>query len=63
MDEVYQYSELTMGWCIDCHRTSEVQMEDNEYYEEMHKKLKVKHQGEKITVDKIGGLECGKCHY
>tara|TARA_B100002052_G_scaffold43020_1_gene35577 strand:- start:199477 stop:200676 length:1200 start_codon:yes stop_codon:yes gene_type:complete len=63
MDEVYQYSELTMGWCIDCHRSSEVKMEDNEYYEEMHKKLKVKYEGEKITVDKIGGLECGKCHY
>ena len=63
MEEVYQYSELTMGWCIDCHRSSEVKMEDNEYYEEMHKKLKVKYEGEKITVDKIGGLECGKCHY
>ena len=37
-------------------------MEDNEYYEEMHK-IKSKVRGEKITVDKIGGLECGKCHY
>ena len=63
MEEVYQYSELTMGWCIDCHRESAVMMADNEYYDEMHKKLKVKYAGEKITVDKIGGLECGKCHY
>ena len=52
-----------MGWCIDCHRSSEVQMADNAYYDEMHKKLKIKHAGEKIPVDKIGGLECGKCHY
>jgi mono/diheme cytochrome c family protein len=63
MDEVYQYSELTMGWCINCHRETEVKTESNGYYAEMHDKLKAKYQGEKITVDKIGGLECGKCHY
>ena len=63
MDEVYQYSELTMGWCINCHRETEVKTESNGYYAEMHDKLKAKYKGEKITVDKIGGLECGKCHY
>jgi mono/diheme cytochrome c family protein len=63
MDEVYQYSELTMGWCINCHRETEVKTESNGYYAEMHNQLKAKYKGEKITVDKIGGLECGKCHY
>jgi len=63
MEEVYQYSDLTMGWCIDCHRTTEVKVESNEYYAEFHAKLKEEYKGEKITVDKIGGLECGKCHY
>lgn len=63
MEEVYQYSELTMGWCINCHRETEVQVESNEYYAKMHDALKAKYAGEKITVDKIGGLECGKCHY
>jgi hypothetical protein len=52
-----------MGWCIDCHRTTEVAMEGNEYYTELHAQLKEKYKGQKITVDKIGGIECGKCHY
>ena len=63
MDVVYQHAELTMGWCIDCHRTTEVAMEGNEYYTELHTQLKEKYKGEKITVDKIGGIECAKCHY
>ncbi len=63
MEVLYQHSELTMGWCIDCHRTKEVQMEDNAYYTQLHEELKEKYKGEKITVDKIGGIECGKCHY
>jgi len=63
MEEVYQYSPLTMGWCINCHRETEVDVKDNGYYEEMHEKLKAKHGDGKITVEMIGGLECGKCHY
>lgn len=64
MEEVYQYSPLTMGWCINCHRETEVQVESNDYYEEMHAKLKEKYGADaKITVEMIGGLECGKCHY
>jgi mono/diheme cytochrome c family protein len=63
MDVLYQYSELTMGWCIDCHRETEVQMEGNNYYTHLHEQFKEKYKGEKITVDKIGGLECAKCHY
>ena len=63
MDVVKQESELTMGWCIECHRETEVKMEGNDYYTSMHEKMKEKYAGEKITVDKIGGLECGKCHY
>tara|TARA_B100001250_G_scaffold125539_2_gene106752 strand:+ start:2031 stop:3248 length:1218 start_codon:yes stop_codon:yes gene_type:complete len=63
MDVLYQYSELTMGWCIDCHRETEVKMEGNNYYTHLHEQLKEKYKGEKITVDKMGGLECAKCHY
>jgi hypothetical protein len=63
MKEVYQYSDLTMGWCIDCHRETEVKMEGNEYYDVLHAELAEKYKGEKITVEMIGGLECGKCHY
>lgn len=62
MEEVYQYSPLTMKWCVDCHKTTEVNT-DNQYYDQLieaHEKLK---KGEKMTAAMIGGLECGKCHY
>lgn len=63
MDEVAQHSDLTMGFCIECHREREVDFE-NEYYAGLHEKLKAKFGKEgAITVQKIGGLECGKCHY
>jgi mono/diheme cytochrome c family protein len=63
MDVLYQHAELTMGWCIDCHRETEVQMEGNNYYTHLHEQLKEKYKGEKITVANMGGLECAKCHY
>ena len=63
MEVLYQYSELTMGWCVDCHRETEVKMEGNNYYTHLHEQLKEKYKGQPITVDKIGGIECGKCHY
>jgi len=63
MEVVEQHSELTMGWCIDCHRQTEVNVADNDYYEEMHAKFKENHPGEVFNVEAIGGLECGKCHY
>ena len=61
-----QKTPLTMKWCIECHRKTEVAMEGNPYYDRLHKALKEKYKGQynvKFTVDKIGGLECGKCHY
>jgi cytochrome c2 len=64
MDVVKQFSPLTMGWCIQCHRDTEVSMAGNEYYTELHGKLKEKFGTDaKLTVDKIGGLECARCHY
>lgn len=63
MEEVYQYSDLTMGWCINCHRETNVNVKDNAYYENIHKDLAKKYGKDKVTVDMIGGLECGKCHY
>jgi mono/diheme cytochrome c family protein len=62
-----QKNPLTMKWCIECHRQTEVAgLKDNPYYERMHSYLKEKYKGKKdvkFTVEKIGGLECGKCHY
>lgn len=66
MEVVMQHAPLTMGWCIDCHRKTEVDYKDNKYYEELHKKFvndpKYK-KGDKFTIGSIGGLECSKCHY
>ncbi|MGV0846869.1 c-type cytochrome [Empedobacter falsenii] len=67
MNEVKMANDFTMGWCIECHRTTEVDMDNEynkEYYAELHEKLKKQYgDATKITVDAIGGLECGKCHY
>lgn len=63
MAEVYQYSPLTMKWCINCHRVTEVNSKGNAYYDKVlaaHEKIK---KGEKVTAAVLGGLECGKCHY
>jgi hypothetical protein len=70
MDEVKQFAELSMGWCINCHRTTKVNFGDStgngnkfySVYEKFHKDLK---SGDKdsVTVENIGGTECQKCHY
>tara|TARA_B100001175_G_C19509776_1_gene643028 strand:+ start:1482 stop:2804 length:1323 start_codon:yes stop_codon:yes gene_type:complete len=63
MEVMYQYSSLTMGWCINCHRETNVKVKDNEYYAKIHEELSKKYGVEKLTVAQMGGLECGKCHY
>ena len=68
MDEVKQFTDLSMGWCINCHRETKVQFKDNGFYsiyEKYHQDLKSgKIDSTKgITVEKIGGTECQKCHY
>ena len=68
MNVVQMANDFTMGWCIECHRTTEIDMNNGynkEYFKNLHDKLKKQYpkDGGKITVDAIGGLECGKCHY
>ncbi len=58
-----QFSPLTMGWCVDCHRKTDVKMEGNEYYTKIHEELSKKYGVDKLTAAQMGGLECGKCHY
>ncbi len=65
MDEVFQAAPLSMGWCINCHRQSNVQFANNNYYqiyEKYHAEFKAG-QREGVTVEDIGGIECQKCHY
>ena len=71
MPEVYQFAELSMGWCVNCHRESKVDFYNkadstgNKFYsiyEKFHKDLK-SGKIDSVTVEKIGGTECQKCHY
>jgi cytochrome c551/c552 len=68
MDVVEQHAQLTMKWCIECHKETAVATEGNGYYDEMHDRMtpefkeKVFSDGE-LTVNEIGGWECAKCHY
>ena len=63
MEIMEQFSPLTMGWCINCHRETNVNIADNEYYKKIHEELSKKYGKEKWTAADMGGLECGKCHY
>ncbi len=63
MEIMSQYSPLTMGWCVNCHRETNVKVEGNEYYAKIHEELSKKYGVETLTAAQMGGLECGKCHY
>jgi len=70
MDEVHQFAPLSMGWCINCHRTTKVDFPDStgngnkfySIYEHFHRDLKTGAM-DSVTVQDIGGTECQKCHY
>lgn len=62
MEVVEQRSSLTMGWCIDCHRKTDVNTKGNAYYDKLTE-LHAKKSKEPLKVADIGGLECSKCHY
>jgi mono/diheme cytochrome c family protein len=70
MDEVKQFAPLSMGWCINCHRTTKVNFPDSSgngnkfysIYEKFHRNLRTGEM-DSVTVENIGGTECQKCHY
>jgi cytochrome c551/c552 len=70
MDEVKQVAELSMGWCINCHRQTNVNFnydstKGNKFYsiyEKFHNDFK-SGKMDSVKVKDIGGLECQKCHY
>ena len=70
MPEVAQFADLSMGWCINCHRETKVQFNDDKghgnkfysIYEKFHEDIKNK-KYDSVTVERIGGTECQKCHY
>lgn len=70
MKEVKQFAPLSMGWCVNCHRTTNVQFNDDKghgnqfysLYEKFHEDIK-NNKYDSITVEKVGGTECARCHY
>jgi cytochrome c551/c552 len=72
MDEIKQFADLSMGWCINCHRTTRVDFPDsaqrkngNKFYttyQNIYRDLKYG-KIDSVTVETIGGTECQKCHY
>jgi hypothetical protein len=65
MDRIKQVQQLSMGWCIDCHRTTEVQFRENDFYQNftrLHEELN-SGQRVRVTVEDVGGTECARCHY
>ena len=63
MEVVYQYSALTMGWCINCHRETPLNTKGNGYYDNLVKLHDDKNDAVPFTVSSNGGTECSKCHY
>ena len=71
MDVVKQFTDLSMGWCVNCHRETKVNFVDssgtkgNQFYsiyEKYHDEIK-RGVRDSVTVSDIGGIECQKCHY
>jgi mono/diheme cytochrome c family protein len=66
MEVVQQFAPLSMGWCVNCHRETDIKFTGNEYYEttfeRFHNELKAQERSG-VTVEEIGGTECQKCHY
>jgi len=65
MDQIAQVKSLSMGWCLDCHRTHKVRFTDNKFYgsyKKLHEELRAG-KIDLVTVKMIGGEDCAKCHY
>jgi cytochrome c553 len=65
MDRITQIPDLSMGWCISCHRNTRVQFHDNKFYEKYGELKEKLNKGliDSVTVEMVGGTDCMKCHY
>jgi len=65
MDQIRQVSDLSMGWCINCHRTRKIDFHDNQFYSQYRDLTEKMNKGviDSVTVSMVGGRECMKCHY
>lgn len=65
MDIVKQTSDLSMGWCINCHRETKVNFKDNAYYDnymKLHDDVKAG-KIDTVRAVNIGANDCMRCHY
>ena len=65
MDILKQFTDLSMGWCVNCHRDTKINFQGNHYYKS-YKELNDMLQSGKIdsvTVEQVRGIDCSKCHY
>jgi hypothetical protein len=64
MDQIVQVKDLSMGWCVNCHRQTNVQITNNFYksYKEIHGQF-LQDTTKKVKVEAVGGTDCTKCHY
>ena len=65
MDILKQQNDLSMGFCLDCHRKTKVDF-TNAYYngmfEQIHKEF-AEGKRDSVTAAELGANECAKCHY
>jgi hypothetical protein len=65
MDIMKQTSDLSMGWCINCHRETKVDFKDNAYYDnyvKLHDDIKAG-KIDTVRAVNIGANDCMRCHY
>ena len=65
MDVIKQISDLSMGWCINCHRTRKINIRNNLFYSQYGLMVEKLQKGviDSVTVSMLGGRECMRCHY
>lgn len=65
MNVIKQVPDLSMGWCLNCHRSKKVNIQNNNFYlayKNLAEKIK-NGETDSVTVNMLGGRECMKCHY
>ena len=65
MNRLYQVPDLSMGWCINCHKTRKVNLSNQyykTYYPDVYDSVKAG-KIDSVMIAGIGGRDCGKCHY
>jgi len=60
-----QETELSMGWCLDCHATRKSNSFDGEYYRDQYMELRKEMQfpRDSVLVRDLGGWDCVQCHF